>query len=76
MPSSAARRSVMTTQAAAPSLSDDALAAVIVPSAAKAGRSVVILSKSARAGSSSAVTGARPGFASTGTISASQRPLR
>ncbi len=69
--------SLATTNAAAPSAIVDALAAVIVPSAAKLGFNVGIRAKSTRAGSSSVsmVSGVppRPGRP-TGTISPAKRP--
>ena len=64
------------TSAAAPSEMDEALAAVIVPSGAKAGFNVGILDGSALSGCSSLVTVVVPlrPFTSTGVISRSKLP--
>ena len=77
MPNSAALAAVITTTAAAPSLMPDALPAVIVPSAAKAGRSAASRSAvaSGRGCSSwSTVTLPLRAATSTGTISCWKRP--
>ena len=65
------------TRAAAPSEIDEALAAVMVPSLAKAGRRVGILAGSALPGCSSTLTVSLPlrVLTSTGVISASNAPL-
>jgi len=76
-PSRFARSALMRTRAAAPSLRDDAFAAVTVPSFLNTGRSVGILSGRALFGpSSSATTAVSPFFRSisTGTISARNAP--
>ena len=76
-PSSLAFSSLMTSTAAAPSFSFEALAAVMAPSFSKAGRRVGILSKRAFPGSSSSNTTKGSPFLcgiSTGTISESKTP--
>ena len=75
-PSSAALSALITTRAAPPSLMEEALAAVTVPSLSKAGRNEGIFSGLPRPGSSSlsmVTTPLRP-LISTGTISASSQP--
>ena len=76
-PSSLATLSRVITRAAAPSLMEEALAAVMVPSLAKAGFSVGILSGSALVGCSSSETTCEPlrVATSTGVISRSNAPL-
>ena len=77
MPSALATLSRVITRAAAPSLIEEALAAVMVPSLAKAGFRVGILAGSALAGCSSRATVSEPlrVFTSTGAISRSKAPL-
>ena len=76
MPSRSATEARVITSAAAPSEIEEALAAVIAPSLAKAGFSVGILAGSAFSGCSSSLTVTAPPRASTstGTISREKRP--
>ena len=75
-PSRSATLARVITSAAAPAEMEEALAAVIVPSLAKAGFSVGILSGRAFPGCSSSVTCVSPArlFTVTGTTSSAKRP--